>query len=316
MARVVYIGALEAAADAFHDRVRVDIPLIDLFATDDRQQAFAQLADCEVLIGHHFQFDDALLRETPRLRWIQSLTSGTDAILKLTSLGPNIVVTSTRGMHGPQMSELVFMLMLALTRNFRRMLENQTSHVWQRWPQSLLTDKTAVIVGIGAISESLALRCQAFGMQVIGVTKSARIVPGFDKIVSRTELSQVAARADYLIIVVPYSKDTDNLINAEVIGAMKASSYLINVARGEVLDEGALVAALREQRIAGAALDVFRQTPLPAASPLWDTDRLILTPLIGGMSDVYLQQSYPLVRDNLRRYLSGSIEGLSNTVER
>jgi D-2-hydroxyacid dehydrogenase (NADP+) len=316
VARVVYVGAREADAAAFHDRIRADIPSIDLFATNDRQQAFAQLADCEVLIGHHFQFDDALLRDAPRLQWIQSLTSGTDAILELPSLGPNVLVTSTRGMHGPQMSELVFLLMLALTRNFPRVLENQKSHVWQRWPQPLLAHKTAAIVGVGAISESLALRCHAFGMQVIGVTNSPRAVPGFDEIVPRAELSRAAARADYLIIVVPYSRDTDNLIGVDVIGAMRPSSYLINVARGGVLDEGALLAALRERRIAGAALDVFRQTPLPADSPLWDAERLILTPLIGGMSDVYLEQCYPIVRDNLGHYLAGNTQNLSNKVQR
>jgi D-2-hydroxyacid dehydrogenase (NADP+) len=316
VARVVYIGAPEADAGAFEDRIRIDIPSIELFASNNRQQAFAHLADCEVLIGHHFQFDDPLLREARRLQWIQSLTSGTDAIFKLPSLGPNVLVTSTRGMHGPQMSELVFLLMLALTRNFPRIMENQKLHVWLRWPQPLLAHKTAVIVGVGAISESLALRCQAFGMRVIGISNSPRAVPGFNEIIPRTELSRAAAGADYLIIVVPYSKDTDNLINADVIGAMQASSYLINVARGGVLDESALLTALREQRIAGAALDVFRQTPLPADSPLWDAERLILTPLIGGMSDVYLQQCYPIVRDNLQHYLAGNISNLSNLVQR
>src|ERR1700690_2769251 len=121
MARVVYIGAPEADAQSFAHRIRRDVTDIDLFATNQRTLALEQLGDCEVLVGHHFQFDDALLERAPGLKWIQSLTSGTDAILKLAALRSEVVVTSTRGMHGPQMSELVFLVMLSLTRDFPRM---------------------------------------------------------------------------------------------------------------------------------------------------------------------------------------------------
>src|SRR5450432_2006710 len=117
MARVVYIGAPEADADAFEQRLRADCPGIDLFASNQRQYVFDHLQQCEVLIGHHFQFDDQILERAPNLRLIQSLTSGVDAILKLNALRPEVLVATTRGMHGPQMSELVFLQMLSLTRD-------------------------------------------------------------------------------------------------------------------------------------------------------------------------------------------------------
>ena len=124
MARVIYIGAPEADAASFAARARSDFPGIELYATDGRGAVVEQLADAEAIIAHHFQFDDALVRHARRLRWIQSLTSGTDTIVQLPSLAPEVVITSTRGMHGPQMSELVFLQMLTLVRNFRRTLDN------------------------------------------------------------------------------------------------------------------------------------------------------------------------------------------------
>ena len=312
--RIVYIGAPEADASAFAERARADLPGIDLFASNDRAAALAQAADAEVLIGHHFQFDEALVGRATKLRWIQSLTTGTDAILKLAALKPEVTVTSTRGMHGPQMSELVFLHMLALTRDFPRMQRNQAAGRWERWPQPLLLHKTVVIVGVGAISEALAPRCKAFGMTVHGVSASMRVPAGFDRVFPRERLLEAAAGADYLVLIVPLSPATENLIDGRVLAALKPSAFVINVARGGVLDEGALTEALRTERIAGAALDVFRQQPLPADSPLWHVPGVIVTPLVGGMSDIYLEQAYPVVRDNLRHFLAGRADAMTNIV--
>ena len=312
---VVYIGAPEADSDEFARRARADLPGIELFASNDRAAALAHIEHAEVLIGHHFQFDEAMLAASKKLRWIQSLTTGTDAILKLKALRPEVTVTSTRGMHGPQMSELVFLHMLALTRDFPRMQRNQANGVWERWPQPLLWGKTAVIVGVGAISEDLAPRCKAFGMTVYGVSGSARVPAGFDGIFHRRELAAAAASADYLILIVPLSPETENMIDANALAAMKPDAFLINVARGGVLDENALVAALREKRIAGASLDVFRQQPLPAEHMLWHEPGVLITPLVGGMSNIYLDQAYPIVRDNLRQFLAGHAHAMTNIVQ-
>lgn len=312
--RVIYIGAPEANAADFLARARRDFPGLDLFATDDRDAASGALAAAEAIIAHHFQFDEALLTRAPKLRWIQSLTTGTDAILRLSALSPEVVVTSTRGMHGPQVSELVLLDMLALARDLPRMLRNQQQRQWRRWPQPLLLGKTAVIVGVGSIAETLGPRCKALGMTVYGVSGSTRRPPGFDRIFDRGELPHAASLADFLVLIVPLTPQTENLVDRRVLGAMKPSAFLVNVARGGVLDEQALLEALHEGRLAGAALDVFRQTPLPADSPLWSEERLILTPLIGGMSDVYLEQAYPIVRRNLQCFLAGRPDEMLNVV--
>ena len=314
--RIVYIGAPEADATAFAHRARADLPGINLFASNDRALALEHAAGADALIGHHFQFDEEIVGRAAHLRWIQSLTTGTDAIVKLKTLRPEVTVTSTRGMHGPQMSELVFLHMLALTRDFPRMQRNQAAAKWERWPQPLLWGKTVVIVGVGAISEALAPRCKAFGMTVYGVSGSPRVPDGFDGVFHRNELAQAAAKADYLVLIVPLSAETENMIDAPVLAAMKPGAFVVNVARGGVLDEQALTTALREKRLAGAALDVFRPQPLPPDHALWHEPGVIITPLVGGMSNIYLDQAYPVVLENLRQFLAGRPEAMVNQVAR
>ena len=314
--RIVYIGAPEADATTFAQRARADLPGIDLFASNDRALALEHAAGADALIGHHFQFDEDIVGRATHLRWIQSLTTGTDAIVTLKALRPEVTVTSTRGMHGPQMSELVFLHMLALTRDFPRMQRNQAAAKWERWPQPLLWGKTVVIVGVGAISEALAPRCKAFGMTVYGVSGSPRVPDGFDGVFHRNELAQAAAKADYLVLIVPLSAETENMIDAKVLAAMKPGAFVVNVARGGVLDEQALTTALREKRLAGAALDVFRQQPLPPDHALWHEPGVIITPLVGGMSNIYLDQAYPVVLENLRQFLAGRPEAMVNRVVR
>ena len=311
---ILYIGTPEADADAFAMLARADFPAITLVATNDRVLALEQAASAEVIIGHHFQFDNRLLERASRLRWIQSLTSGTDALTRLSALRPETLVTSARGIHGPQVSELVFLQMLALGRDFSRIHRNQMAARWERWPQPLLWGKSIVIVGVGAIAESLAPRCKAFGMNVYGVSNAARVPDAFDAVYGRHQVLNAAALADFLVLLVPLSADTHNLIDAQVIAAMKPSAFLINVARGGVLDEQALLQALNEGRIAGAGLDVFRQQPLSTDSPLWAHPRVLITPLLGGMSDIYLEQAYPIVRTNLQHFLAGRLDAMVNVV--
>ena len=178
----------------------------------------------------------------------------------------------------------------------------------------MLLGKTVVIVGVGTIAEALALRCKAFGMTVHGVSARPQRPEHFDGLHAYGRLAYAATLADFLVLLVPLSAATEKLVDARVIAAMKPGAYLINVARGGVLDETALLQALRGRHLAGAALDVFRTTPLPAEHPLWREPRVVLTPHIGGMSDIYFEQAYPVVRDNLRLFLDGRPEALINVV--
>jgi D-2-hydroxyacid dehydrogenase (NADP+) len=276
--------------------------------------ALDRCADCDVLVAMAHEITNELVGRMPKLRYICAMSAGTEHIDTLKNLKPDVKVTSARGIHGPQMSELAFLSMISLSREFPRMRQNQGNRVWERWPQKLIWGKTVVIIGIGPIAEELAMRCGAFGLRVIGVSDARKEAPHFDKMVPRSQLKNAAAEADFMVVLVPLSAQTRHMIDEGVLAAMKPTSILINLARGPVVDEKALVKALQDGRIGGAALDVFEVEPLPQESSLWDMPNVIVTPRIGGMSDVYAEQVLPLVLHNLRCYLDGRPGDFRNIV--
>jgi phosphoglycerate dehydrogenase-like enzyme len=206
--------------------------------------------------------------------------------------------------------------MLALTRRFPDMVRNQDKAKWERWPGELLWRKTAGILGLGAVGEEIARKCKAFGMTVYGVNRSEKRVDAVDRFFSLDGLLTVAREADYFIVVVPLTPQTRGMVGAEVISAMKPGAFLLNLARGPVVDEKALIHALESKGIAGAALDVFDEEPLLPNHPLWKMNNVIVTPHVGGTSTSYVAQVLPLVRENLRRFLKGERQTLINRVSR
>jgi phosphoglycerate dehydrogenase-like enzyme len=302
-----------ADIDHFKAAIAAELPAVQVHAARTAIEAAGWRGNASVVVGKAHTLPAELLRALPQLEWVQALTTGVDHVLGM-NLPPHVAITSARGVHGPQMSELCFMLMLNLLRDFPRMSRNQAESTWRRWPQRLLKGKTIAIVGVGAISLELAARCQVFGMQVLGISDSQPTASGFNALFPRTQLQAVAARADFLVALVPYTAATHHLISAEVLAAMRPDAYFINIARGPVVDEAALIDALRAGRIAGAGLDVFATEPLPASSPLWSLPNLIITPHIGGMSDDYAEQLTPLLLHNLRCYVQGDLAGMWNRV--
>src|SRR5262249_46356672 len=176
--------------------------------------------------------------------------------------------------------------------------------------------KTVGILGVGAIAEALAPKCKMFGMTVVGFTSAKREVVGFDRMHGLEEMLSHVGTLDYFVLLTPYSKATHHLVGGPILGAMKPTSYLINLARGGVVDEAALVGALQQGWIAGAALDVFEQEPLPANHPLWTCKNVIITPHLGGFCDVYVDHAMPVVEHNMRCSLAGDIAGMRNVVKR
>jgi len=208
------------------------------------------------------------------------------------------------------------MAMLALSRDLPRSLRRQAEHKWDRFPVRLLRDKTAGIFGIGVIAEELAPKCKAFGMRVIGISSAPRDIAGFDKMYGRDDLEQAAREVDYLVLLTPYSPATRGIVGAKIFAAMRPTSYLVNLARGGVVDEPALIEALKQSQIAGAALDVFTQEPLPEDHPFWKMENVIITPHLGGFCDVYVNYALPVVETNLRRFLAGDVKNMINLVQR
>jgi phosphoglycerate dehydrogenase-like enzyme len=303
-------------APFFAKRLGAALPTLRFHAACDPAEALARAADADILIIRTDEIFAELIGKMPKLRLIQALTTGTDHIQALPNLPQHVVLAAARGFHGAQMSELAFIYMLHFVRDIRDLFATQDAKRWNRVEQQLLEHRTAVIVGVGAIAEELARRCKVFGMRVVGVSNGRTEAPHFDAVLSRAKLKEAAAQADFLIVLVPHAKETDKLIDAGVLAAMKPTGVLINIARGGVVDEDALVAALRERKIAGAGLDVFRTEPLPKESPLWDLPNVFITSHVGGMSDTYGEQVLPLLIDNLRAFADRKQEQMRFIVKR
>ncbi len=298
------------------DAVRRDCPQFSFGYARNEAEALEVCAGAEVLLAMAHEVSDELVSRMPKLRYLCALSTGTDRLETLRRLKPDVLVTSARGIHGPQMSELAFLSMIALSRDFQRMQRNQHARRWERWPQRLIFGKTAVIAGIGPIAEELAARCAAFGMRVIGVSDARESAPHFERLMKRSQLRDAAALADFLIVLVPLSASTRHMISESVLAAMKPTAMVINLARGPVIDEKALIRALQAGRLGGAGLDVFETEPPAHDSPLWDMPNVIITPRIGGMSDVYATQLQPLVVHNLHCFAQGQLSEMKNIVRR
>jgi D-2-hydroxyacid dehydrogenase (NADP+) len=299
-------------AEVFRDRIKAEFPELEVLTARRPAEAGGAFAAAGAVMSFGTGLTDEMFQSARQLEWLQFLSSGTDAVLRLPSLGTQVAVTSTHGVHGPPVSEMAFLHMMVLARNYRGILANQQAARWQKVNQPLLNGKTVVILGVGLIAAQLAPRCQGFGMTVIGVSGTPREAAGFDRILPRTALADAAALADFLVLLIPYSQATHHIVDARIFAAMKPTAILVNLARGDVCDEDAMLAALAEKRIAGAGLDVFRTEPLPPEHPLWRMENVLVTPHIGGNNDLYPDLVMPILRVNLRCYVERRFSDMVN----
>jgi D-2-hydroxyacid dehydrogenase (NADP+) len=301
MTRVLILLTLPQEITAqYRDRLRAAFPAIAVDTAAHHREAAAMIGAAQVLVTFGPMLTDAVIANAPDLRWIQALGTGVDNIVDLPSLKPGVLITNIRGIHGAAVSEAALMAMLALARGLPRAVRNQERQAWERWPARLLDGKTAG---------------KALGMTVVGITSAVRPVAGFDRMHHRDELRAVAGAVDFLVLLTPHSHETRNLIDAAVFAAMQPSSYVVNLARGGVVDEDALIAALEQGRIAGAALDVFNEEPLAAGHKLWSAPNVIITPHAGGFYDDYPMRALPVIEHNMRRFLAGDYAGMVNRIE-
>ena len=307
---------VDVHAEMYRDRLQAEFPALQFALFNNAAAVTGDLSDVDVMIMFGIEVRDEMLAGAPKLKWIQSLATGVDHFLRCPSLKPDVLITSGRGIHGPPMREQVVYLMMAVSRDATRQVEDYQHRIWQRRLWSTLHGKTAVIVGTGIVGEAIGELLKAFGMRTIGVTRTPRKIAGFDEVMSSAQLPEAAAKADYLINVLPASADTIGLFDAKVFGAMKPSAYYISAGRGQTVDEDALAAALRERRIAGAGFDVFQAEPLPPESPFWQLPNVFVTPHVGGYVVEYEDFVMPLIVDNMRLFLGGNRSDMQNIVPR
>jgi phosphoglycerate dehydrogenase-like enzyme len=299
----------------YYRGLREAFPEMAIDLVDHHSKVDPYIGSADVLLTFGAHMADHVLEKGKKLKWIQALGTGVDGIVDRPAFREGVLVTNMHGLHGDSVPEAAIMLMLALARDLPRAMRQRNARKWERYPSQLLKGKTVGIFGVGAIARALAPKCKSFGMRVVGITSSVRNMAGFDRMVPRDEIEAAVREVDFLVLLTPYTAETRGIVGEKVIGAMKPSAFLVNLARGGIVDEHALLGALRENRLAGAALDVFAVEPLPQDHPFWSMDNVIVTPHLGGFHDQYAEEALPTVVDNFRKFLAGDLDNMQNVVK-
>ena len=262
-----------------------------------------------------------IVADAPRLRWVQLTSAGADRLLDSELVRAGVTLTTASGVHSVPIGEYVMGAMLAFAKGLPAAIRGQAERTWRPYLAEELYGKTVGILGLGAIGGYVAKLARADGMRVVAIRRSAqRRIEGreagaedADEILPPSDLPYLLSEADYVVISLPLTEESRGLIGERELRAMKPTARIINIARGAIIDEAALVRALKEGWIAGAALDVFEQEPLSPESELWAMENVILTPHISGGTPVYMERAVDVFCDNLRHYVAG--EPLRNAVD-
>jgi phosphoglycerate dehydrogenase-like enzyme len=312
------------------ERIRAAAPGARIVTLSREGLTDEPLEDLELLLRGWLSSEaiDRLHARAPRLRYVHSASTGVERMLTPAARERGIVFTNARGVFSRPIAEYVLMMILAVSRRLPGLLELQRERTWQPLEGVELRDVTVGIVGLGSIGRAVGALATAFGCRVVAVRRrSAAGSTGsgpddetrpfgeemLDRVGGPEALPELLAESDFVVLAAPLTPETENMIDGRALEAMKPGAWLINVARGRLVDERALVAALREGRIGGAVLDTFREEPLAPTSPFYDLPNVIVTPHTSWSSGRVLDRSVELFCDNLRRYAAG--EPLLNVVD-
>jgi phosphoglycerate dehydrogenase-like enzyme len=302
------------------ERIRVFSPRVRVQQSRKREEALALVRDVDILLAGFFSLE--LFKAARRLKWIQTLFAGVDRFLYPEVVKSSVVITSASGVNSIAVSEHVIGMMLCLNRKLHLFMRNQTERKWKTSDADLtfqmdeLSGKTAGLVGLGHIGSEIAKRAKCLGMRVVATRRdpSAPKLDYVDKLVPLGNLEELLADSDFVIIQIPLTRETEGMFGEKELRRMKRTAYLVNASRGKIVKEDELIEALRERRIAGAALDTFSVEPLPEGSPLWSMRNVILTPHVAGLTPRYMERLTDLFCDNLRRFMND--EPLINVVDK
>jgi glyoxylate/hydroxypyruvate reductase A len=264
------------------------------------EAALPYVGEMEVL--YTWGFPTALLPRAERLRWVQVMGAGVNAFLD-TPFPPRVVLTRVEDVFGPWMAEYTFGWLLWGAQRMEAFRTAQRLRLWEPVNPTLLRGKTLGIVGLGSIGRVIARVGRVLSMRVLGLSRSGRRVPDVDRVYRRAAFHEFLAASDFVVLVVPLTPETRGMVGESELRTMKPEAWLVNVGRGALIQQEALVRALQERWISGAVLDVFVEEPLPAEHPLWGLPNVVVTPHISGPSDP--AEIAPFFNDNLRRYLTG-----------
>lgn len=269
--------------------------------------------DADVLVCYN-PFLGLDISKLKKLKWIQLSSIGIDQVPRDKVKNQGITVTNNRGGYSIPMGEWIVMKTLELLKNSKEFYNKQNQRKWQIDTSILeLYNKTVCFVGTGTIAAEAAKRLQGFDANILGINTAGRDVEYFHKCYPMSELGNVLGQSDVVVLSIPYTKETHHLINKDNISLIKKGACLINIARGSIMEEAALIEALKQGNLRGAALDVFEEEPLSPGSPLWELENVILTPHNSWISEMRNERRYKIIYENMKRYISG--ETLKNLVD-
>ena len=302
--------------DKYQAVLESKFPEVDFTFAEDGDGVEPLLEGQEVLISFARWLTPEMTAAMPELKWLQCMIAGTEHLNAALAGRPDVLLTNGRGIHGPQMTEMALFHMLALYRQVRRLTKNQGNHVYERFLPKVLDTRKVAIFGLGAIAEHMAKVFATLGMTVYGISRTERNVDGMEKVFARDNVAKAVAEVDFLVVLLPLEPETEKIVDSNTFAAMKPDACVINLARGGVVDEAALIEALQNGTIAAAGLDVYEQDPLPSDSPLWDMANVFMTPFIGGRSDLYWERILTVIEPNIHHYLSGDLDNMMNKIDR
>jgi phosphoglycerate dehydrogenase-like enzyme len=307
---------LQKLREQIEARLGADLAKIELSL--DPEKFAEQLAEAEVAATYRFSAEQ--FAQCRKLRWLYLGAAGVEKSLSPALIQSDVIVTNARGVHGDRMAEFVLGAILFLANRFDIAARGQLEKKWRQ--KEMIKSRFAIagkivgIAGMGAIGREIAKWCSSLGMQVIGLRRDANLPkPEFvSEVFAASQIAAFLQRANFVVLALPLTEETRNVLNAERLQLMKPNAYLINIGRGELVDEETLLQLLRERKIAGAVLDVFQTEPLPENHPFWQIENVFVTPHISGNFDEYVERVGEQFAENLARYVRGA--ALLNIVDK
>ena len=303
------------------ERLQQQFPQLEVVQLPDYSGLSEEIRDADAALAWSLRPEQ--FRAARQLRWIHSTAAAVHQLMFPDLVASNVIVTNSREVHGPVVAEHALALMFAVARKIPTAVRYQQQHVWAQermWREGPLPGElqgaTLGLVGLGSIGREIARRAAALGMKVLAVREHPErgATEGVASVFGPTQLEELLAASDYVVLAAPVTASTERLIDAARLAQMRSTGCLVNVGRGVLVDEAALVQALREKKIAAAALDVFEQEPLPGDSPLWDMQNVLVSPHSGSVTPRLWERQYALISENVGRFLAG--ESLLGVVDK
>jgi phosphoglycerate dehydrogenase-like enzyme len=292
--------------------LHTDFPAVEAVQRSSYEGIEDYIRDAEVAIT--FSLRPEQFKAARKLRWIHSPAAAVHQLIFPELVNSEVILTNAREVHGPVVAEHVMALIFALAKCLPQAVRFQEKRIWGQKPMwrgrprpRELAGATLGLVGLGSIGRAVARYASCLGMPVIAVRDNPNKEgpEGVRQVLPSSQLDEMLSQSDYVVLAAPVTSSTRGLIDSARLARMKSDACLINVGRGPLVNEAALIQALREKTIGGAALDVFEEEPLPTDSPLWNLENLLITPHTAGLTEKLWERHYQFISENLRRYLKG-----------